>query len=139
MISQHLVWERLTKTNVSVIKIFGRLCKSNFYSSECNCCLKGLLPPSANLDLVLDAFSLCLILSRLRMFLTSETYCRESLPFLVDLTHLFWFKLLSQLTESVWLFSWPLNCPAWPKLTLAIFSNLPAPSHSLAHPAFPCV
>jgi len=47
------------------------------------CHLSGLLPLSANLGLVLEASSLCTILSRLRMFSASETSCWICSPFLV--------------------------------------------------------
>ena len=81
------------------------------------------------------------------MFSASETYCWISSPFLVlselwlaGSTQLFWLKLLSKLTDSIWL----LSASHWIallglKLTLAICSNLLAPSHSLAHSVFTCV
>ena len=77
------------------------------------------------------------------MFSASETYCWISSPFLVlselwlaGSTQLFWLKLLSKLTDSIWL----LSASHWIallglKLTLTICSNLLAPSYSLASTA----
>ena len=66
----------------------------------------------ANLSLGLETSSLCTILSRPRMFSASETYCWISSPFLVlsepwpaGSTQLFWLRLLSMLTDSIWLLS----------------------------------
>ena len=81
------------------------------------------LPSYANLGLVLDASGLCTVLSRPRMFSASKTCCWISSPFLVlynlslaGSTQLFWLKLLSKLTNSVWLLSQPLTfCSGWPQ------------------------
>ena len=89
------------------------LCQSNFYALGVIVIFDAYyLHLSDNLDLVLEASSLCRILSRPRMFSASETCCWISSPFLVlselwlaGSTQLFWLKLLSKLTDSIWFLS----------------------------------
>ena len=59
-----------TKQNPVSNKEKGRGCKRN---SNCSNCLQGSLSLSPNLGRVLESSSLLIILSRLRLFLASET------------------------------------------------------------------
>ena len=82
--------------------------------TRCNCCLGGLL------------------LNKLTLSFLSELWLAGS-------SQLFQLKLLSKLTNSIWLLSvshwiFPLGLV----LTLTICSNLLAPLHSLVHSVFTC-
>jgi len=83
------------------------------------CSLQDLLPLCANLGLVLEASSLHTIISRPRMFSTSETYCwiRSPLQAFWTLagwsTQQFWPKLLSKLTIQSGFSQLLLYCSAW--------------------------
>jgi hypothetical protein len=103
-----------------------------------NCHLRVLLPPSANIGLVLEASSLCTIISRPRMFSASET-CWISSPLPSSFWSLaFWFNsaILAQTPlQDDWFNITSLSTSDWIvlfglKLTLAIHSNFLAPSFS---------
>ena len=103
-------------------------CKSILYWPAC-CHLGGLLNSFCQPRPSQGSFCLCKILSRSRSFsasqslLTKITFSSSSWSLAGWSTQLFWLKLPSKLTDSIWLFSRPLNCSAWPQTTLEICSN----------------